>query len=61
MMCGRDEEPRPSVRAYYKIIYDLCMLQGYEHMMLIIKNKHQENQRRPLKMRNNGMCTSDQK
>jgi len=43
MLCGRDEEPRPNVTAYYKIIYDLCMLQGYERMMSIIKNKHQEN------------------
>ncbi len=43
MMCGRDEEPRPSVTAYYKIIYDLFMLQDYEHMMSIIKNKHKEN------------------
>ncbi len=37
MLCGRDEEPRPNVTAYYKIIYDLCMLQGYERMMSIIK------------------------
>jgi hypothetical protein len=34
MMCGRNEE-------LLKNRYDLHMLQGYEHTLLIIRNEHQ--------------------
>jgi hypothetical protein len=36
MMCGRDEEFRPSAATRY----GLCTLQGYGHALLIVKNKH---------------------
>jgi hypothetical protein len=41
--------------------YGLRLLQGYGHMLSIIRNEHQLHQRRSLLTHNSGLCTGNEK
>jgi hypothetical protein len=41
MMCGRDEKPWSSAIPPLNNCYGLHTFQGYEHVLSIIRNKHQ--------------------